>query len=313
MKKYLFGLINLVLIFITGGVWLLVLIPYALYKLFINKKSSKLSTENNQTKKFQGPKFAQDSARGSIFSYASTSKGKKLEVPFAVIDLETTGLKAEENRIIEVAIRRIDWNGNFIDEISTLINPEVEDVGPTFIHHITPEMVKDAPTFKEFAPEILNRISGSIVVAHHAAFEDRFLGAELKRMNLRQGFPQAPCIDTLWLSRQVIDLPNYKLPTVLNAFEIEEIDAHTALGDVRMLSKLLPKLLNKTKSLQFSADVYKTIFPKYSGRIKTRVTNLKKGKEGWMANVIRKLPETGESYSNEVITTYTEMLNKFLN
>ena len=52
-----------------------------------------------------------------------------------------------------------------------------------------------------------------------------------------------PTIDTLWLSRQVLDLPNYKLATVIDEFGYEFQDAHTALGDVRAMAKVLPEML----------------------------------------------------------------------
>jgi len=315
MRKFTYIFVNLLLIGATNGLWLLVLIPYVLYKRF-KKPSIQSDTngynsnERSETKKFSGPKFAQDSAKGALFTYASLSQGESLAAPYAIIDLETTGLDKSKNRIIEVAIRRLDANGKFIDEISTLINPEVSDVGPTFIHHIKPEDVLDAPKFAEFAPELLNRLSGSIVVAHHAAFEDGFLAAEFARIGI--GVPNLPTIDTLWLSRQVIDLPNYKMATVIDAFGIAEEDAHTALGDVRMLSKLLPVLIAKSQPLKFTVPLLTKSSTPYSGRLKTRVSNLSKGESGWMANVIKKLPESGLSLTDSVITSYTEMLSQFL-
>jgi DNA polymerase-3 subunit epsilon len=315
MRKLVFVIFNLLLIGATNGIWLLVLIPYILYKRFKKPSNQDHVNDFNSTtelprKKFAGPKFAQDAAKGALFTYASLSQGEDLIAPYAVIDLETNGLDKSKNRIIEIAIRRIDANGKLIDEISTLINPEVSDIGPTFIHHIKLEDVLDAPKFSEFAPEILNRLSGSIVVAHHAAFEDGFLGAEFARIGM--GIPNIPAIDTLWLSRQVIDLPNYKMATVTDAFGIAEKDAHTALGDVRMLSKLLPILLSKSQPLKFSVPLLTSTNEKYSGRLKTRVSNLSKGENGWMANVLKKLPESGQSLTDTVVESYTEMLSKFL-
>ena len=315
MKRFGLGFFHLLLIAATSGGWLIFLVPYVIYKKIKQPENRITDIEKNSDlgipfKKFSGNRFAQDSAKGAVFTYASLEKGESYSAPYAIIDLETTGLDKTQNRIIEVAIRRVDSNGKFIDEISTLINPESSDVGPTFIHHIKPEHVLDAPTFSEFAPEILNRLSGSIVVAHHAAFEDGFLGAEFGRIGV--GLPNIPAIDTLWLSRQVIDLPNYKMVTVLDAFGIKEEDAHTALGDVRMLSKLLPILIAKSKPLKFLVPVFISNNQKHSGRIKTRVSNLSKGENGWMANVLKKLPESGLSLNNAIIGKYTEMLNEFL-
>ena len=315
MKRITLGFLHLLLIAATSGGWLIFLIPYVIYKKIKQPEngvanSDQISDASIPFKKFSGNRFAQDSAKGAVFTYASLEKGESYSAPYAIIDLETTGLDKTKNRIIEIAIRRIDDSGKFIDEISTLINPEVSDVGPTFIHHIKPEHVLDAPTFSEFAPEILNRLSGSIVVAHHAAFEDGFLGAEFARIGV--GIPSMPAIDTLWLSRQVIDLPNYKMATVIDAFGIKEEDAHTALGDVRMLSKLLPILIAKSKPLKYLVPVFISTSENHSGRIKTRVSNLSKGESGWMANVLKKLPESGLSLTDAVIGKYTEMLNEFL-
>jgi|APGre2960657444_1045066.scaffolds.fasta_scaffold39368_2 DNA polymerase III epsilon subunit-like protein len=315
MKRFGLGFLHLLLIGATSGGWLIFLIPYVIYKKIKQPEnrvanSDQISDSSIPFKKFSGNRFAQDSAKGAVFTYASLEKGESYSAPYAIIDLETTGLDKTKNRIIEIAIRRIDNSGKFIDEISTLINPEVSDVGPTFIHHIKPEHVLDAPTFSEFAPEILNRLSGSIVVAHHAAFEDGFLGAEFARIGV--GIPSMPAIDTLWLSRQVIDLPNYKMATVIDAFGIKEEDAHTALGDVRMLSKLLPILIAKSKPLKYLVPVFISTSENHSGRIKTRVSNLSKGESGWMANVLKKLPESGLSLTDAVIGKYTEMLNEFL-
>jgi DNA polymerase-3 subunit epsilon len=315
MKRFGLGFLHLLLIGATSGGWLIFLIPYVIYKKIKQPEnrvanSDQISDSSIPFKKFSGNRFAQDSAKGAVFTYASLEKGESYSAPYAIIDLETTGLDKTKNRIIEIAIRRIDNSGKFIDEISTLINPEVSDVGPTFIHHIKPEHVLDAPTFSEFAPEILNRLSGSIIVAHHAAFEDGFLGAEFARIGV--GIPSMPAIDTLWLSRQVIDLPNYKMATVIDAFGIKEEDAHTALGDVRMLSKLLPILIAKSKPLKYLVPVFISTSENHSGRIKTRVSNLSKGESGWMANVLKKLPESGLSLTDAVIGKYTEMLNEFL-
>lgn len=319
MKRTGFILFHLVMTALTNGIWLVFLIAYLIFKKSRNannipdKAISRNETQSKQ--KFSGHRFAQESAKGAVFTYASLSQGEILNAPYAIIDIETTGLDKKQNRIIEIAVRRIDNKGVFIDEISTLINPEFSnpefaDVGPTFIHHILPEHVLDAPTFSEFAPELLNRLSGSIIVAHHAAFEDGFLGAAFARLGI--GIPNLPCIDTLWLARQVIDLPNYKMPTVIDAFGIEEEDAHTALGDVRMLSKLLPILLSKTGPLRFSVPVFVSTMQNGTGRIKTRVSNLSKGEKGWMANVLKKLPESGQSLTDAVVESYLEMLNSFL-
>lgn len=312
MKTFAKVLGNLVMIGLTGGAWVIVIIFYLIWKSTSKKRDSARDTKSVEKTftKFQGPGFAQESAKGAVFEYVNYKSGNEVKGPFAIIDFETNGLDKGKHRIIEIAIKRIHKNGDPIDEISTLINPEVADAGPTFIHHIKAEELVGAPKFKDFAPELLPRLSGSIVVAHHAAFEDGFLGAELARLGI--GVKAMPCIDTLWLARQVIDLPNYKLTTVLEAFGIQEEDAHTALGDVRLLAKLLPVLLSKSKVLKSNTESFTYSGEKVPLFIKTRVSNLKKGEAGWLANMVKKLPESGQEITSEVAIRYTEYLSQIL-
>ena len=259
---------------------------------------------------FSGSRFAQDGGKGALFSYPSTSSGRELPLEFAVIDLETSGLEPSNSRIIEIAILLMNSKGEIQEEYATLINPGNGQVGPTFIHHITEEAVSTAPTFEEVAGDILSRLENRIVVAHHAAFEDKFLASEFRRAGVK--LPALPTIDTLLLARQIIDLPNYKMDTVLQHFGIDGLDLHTALGDVRALAKILPEMLKQSPPILFAVahSEFPTIQP--SGRQKTRVTNLKKGEKGWMSSLLEKLPESGSEASNEVESDYLNLLGQVL-
>ena len=274
------------------------------------KQVQTVVTPSDSKKMYSGSRFAQDSGKGSLFHYASSSRGNELPGEFVIIDLETSGLEPNNARVIEVAMILMNAKGDIHEEYATLINPGNGEVGPTFIHHITEEAVASAPRFEEIAGDILKRFENRIVVAHHAAFEDKFLASEFRRAGIK--LPPIPALDTLWLSRQVVDLPNYKMQTVLQSYGVEEIDLHTALGDVRALSKILPTLLNRAPSILYSIThpVLPDIAP--SGKQKTRVTNLKKGEKGWISSLLEKLPESGSSASNELEVEYLELLEKVL-
>ena len=259
---------------------------------------------------FSGSRFAQDGGKGSLFSYPSTSSGKGLPLEFAIIDLETSGLEPSNSRLIEIAILLMNANGDIQEEYATLINPGNGQVGPTFIHHITEEAVSTAPTFEEVAGDILCRLENRIVVAHHAAFEDKFLASEFRRAGVKM--PHLPTIDTLLLARQIIELPNYKMETVLQHFGVESVDLHTALGDVRALGKLLPIMLKNSPEIIFTVEHMKFPIVEPSGRQKTRVTNLKKGEKGWMSSLLEKLPESGSEISSEVESDYLNLLGQVL-
>jgi DNA polymerase-3 subunit epsilon len=259
---------------------------------------------------YSGSRFAQDSGKGSVFHYASSSKGNELPQEFAIIDLETSGLEPGNARVIEVAILLMNSKGEIQEEYATLVNPGNGQVGPTFIHHITEEAVLSAPTFAEIAGDILKRFENRIVVAHHAAFEDKFLASEFKRAGIK--LPPIPALDTLWLTRQVVELPNYKMQTVIQNYGIEEIDLHTALGDVRALAKILPTLLSAAPTILYPVMHSELPAIPVSGKQKTRVTNLKKGEKGWINSILEKLPESGSDATSELESEYLELLEQVL-
>lgn len=265
---------------------------------------------NYEKPAYSGSRFAQDAGKGAIFHYASSSKGDELSGEFAIVDLETSGLEPNSARIIEIAILLVNSKGEILEEYATLINPGNGQVGPTFIHHITEEAVQTAPSFQEVAGDILKLFENRVIVAHHAAFEDKFLASEFARAGLK--IPPIPALDTLWLSRQVVNLPNYKMQTVLQNYGVEEVDLHTALGDVRALAKLLPTLLSLLPNILY--PVGHSVLPKIeaSGRQKTRVTNLKKGEKGWISSVLGKLPENGTAVKSEIESDYLELLGQVL-
>ena len=209
------------------------------------KKAS--STSGNRT--YSGPLFAQAGEKGRLFGFADKSGIHELDGPFAIIDLETSGFNPPGSKILEIAILKIDRDGNELDRFETLINPEDGNVGRTDIHGIELRMLNGAPTFDEVSGRILELIQDSIIVAHNARFEENFLACELKEAG--HDLDLIPALDTLWLARNTIELPNYKLVTVVNGFNERIVDAHTALGDVIAVSKILPEMLNRIGQLYY--------------------------------------------------------------
>ena len=209
------------------------------------KKAS--SAIGNRT--YSGPLFAQAGEKGKLFGFADKSGIHELDGPFAIIDLETSGFNPPASKILEIAILKIDRDGNELDRFETLINPEDANVGRTDIHGIELRMVSGAPTFDEVSGRILELFQDSIVVAHNARFEENFLASELN--DAGHDLDLIPALDTLWLARNTIELPNYKLDTVVNGFNERIINAHTALGDVVAVSKILPEMLNRIGQLYY--------------------------------------------------------------
>ena len=259
--------------------------------------------------------FAEPGLRGPLFHYGGTSlrSGSEHNGPFAVIDFETTGLSAKRDRIVEVAIARVDSEGRIEDEFATLINPQGRDVGPTFIHGITNAQVKNAPGFVDVAPELLSRLSGAVVVAHNATFEEAFLAAELQRAGI--AVSQIPALCTLWLGRQTFATPNHKLGTIARAAGIPLVDKHAALGDVRAVAALLPQMASKLRSpVRYRGGPMTWSHNSTVGQLPlvTRAVALRKGTDGWMHSLMARLPSSGLAPNDAAAEAYLDALAEVL-
>jgi len=220
---------------------------------------------------YDGPMFAQPGEKSQLFSYASFTGMYELVAPFCLIDFETSGFQPGSARILEVAVIKIDSQGKILDEFTTLINPEDGNVGRTDIHRITLGMVKNAPKLSEVVGDLLRILDSSILVAHNARFEENFLESAFREVGIKH--PLMPTIDTLWLSRQVLDLPNYKLATVIDEFGYDFEDAHTALGDVRAMANVLPEMLELGKGITFPSKMLKSPSYAATGKVLPRKSN----------------------------------------
>lgn len=159
------------------------------------------------------------------------SENVLLETDFVVFDLETTGAKTPPCRITEIGAYKIK-NGAIVEEFQTLINPETPI--PPFITGLTgisDQMVKDAPRFADIADEFLGFIGDSVLVAHNAHFDVRFLNHEIGRMfeDYRVGNPH---LCTVNLSRKLHpNLENHRLHTVAEYYSIYIKNRHRAADD----------------------------------------------------------------------------------
>lgn len=157
-------------------------------------------------------------------------------------DTETTGVKFDRDKIIELAAYDPYLNKTF----SRLINPKVPiPEEATRIHHISDDMVKDAPDFKTVAEEFLQFCEGDVVlVAHNGdSFDIPFLQFEFKTNGLT--LPTYPSVDTLkWARKYRPDLPKHSLQFLREVFQIPANQAHRALDDVMVLHEVFSLMID---------------------------------------------------------------------
>jgi DNA polymerase-3 subunit epsilon len=251
--------------------------------------------------------FAEPGMRGRLFQYGGDGPGFELDAPFAIIDVETTGFSpAKGDRIVEIAIARVDASGRIEDEYATLVNPG-RDVGPVFVHGIANSDVQDAPRFEDIAGELLDRMDGAIVVAHNAVFEERFLAAEFDRADVR--IPLNPALCSLWLARATMRTPNHKLTTLARAAGLSTLGSHAALHDVRTVAALLPQMLAAHgRPLRYLSGFRPMPVLDCDARPVTRAIELRKGTDGWMASLMARLPMSAAEASDVDAQRYIDAL-----
>ncbi|WP_029037988.1 exonuclease domain-containing protein [Salinimicrobium xinjiangense] len=162
---------------------------------------------------------------------------------YAILDIETTGGKYNEEGITEIAVYRFDGH-KVVDQFISLINPEIPIqpfvIGLTGINN---EMLRNAPKFYEVAKRIVEITEGSILVAHNAKFDYRILRTEFSRL----GFEfERKSLCTVELSQKLIPgQSSYSLGKLVRALGIPLSDRHRASGDAQATVKLFKMLLAK--------------------------------------------------------------------
>lgn len=180
---------------------------------------------------------------------------------YAILDIETTGGKYNEEGITEIAIYKFDGH-QVVDQFISLVNPERE-IQPfvVMLTGINNAMLKNAPKFFEIAKRVIEITNNCILVAHNANFDNRILTTEFKRLGYNYD-KQTIC--TVELSKKLIpDLPSYKLGKLCRSLAIPVSSRHRADGDAMATVQLFKLLLNK--------DVDKEIIQK-----SVKTTNTKK-------------------------------------
>jgi DNA polymerase III subunit epsilon len=157
-------------------------------------------------------------------------------------DTETTGVRNDKDRIIELAAFDPIENRTFCQFINPgfPIPPEA-----TAIHNITNEMVANAPSFKEVAESFIAFCPPeTVLIAHNNdAFDKLFLEQEFKRSGLE--FPQFRFVDTLkWARKYRGDLPRHTLQSLREVYGFPANQAHRALDDVIVLHQVFSAMID---------------------------------------------------------------------
>ncbi len=167
------------------------------------------------------------------------------EVPFAVVDVETTGGRPwRGHRIVEIAIVEVR-GGTIVDEYETLVNPAQGIPSMiTSLTGITGAMTSVAPYFEHIGEEVARRLEGRAFVAHNATFDWNFVSAELVRADI--DVPEVPKLCTVRMVRRLVPaLRHRNLDVVTRHFGVEITHRHRAHGDAFATARVLLRLLDE--------------------------------------------------------------------
>ena len=173
------------------------------------------------------------------------SENQSLLDTYVVFDIETTGLSAARNKIIEIGAVKVE-KGQITDRFSTFVNPELPI--PFEIEKLTginDGMVIDAPVIGEALPRFLEFCGDAVMVAHNASFDMSFIEHNAELL----GSVYKPTIvDTVALARILLpELKRFKLDMVAKALGVSLENHHRAVDDAEATAHIFVAFVEKLR------------------------------------------------------------------
>jgi DNA polymerase III subunit epsilon len=164
---------------------------------------------------------------------------------WAVVDVETSGFRPGQARIVSVAALAVGDDGNVERSVSSLLNPGV-DPGPTHVHGLTADMLAGQPSFADVAPDLVEVLRGRTLVAHNVGFDYSFLTAEAELASVELPIDTVMC--TVELARRLdLGCDNMRLETLAAHWDISQMRPHDALDDALVLAQILKPTLVRAR------------------------------------------------------------------
>lgn len=173
---------------------------------------------------------------------------RELTDNYCIVDLETTGLEARWDEIIEIAVLRVR-NRKITGIYHTLVKPNQEiDSFITDLTGITNEMVAEAPKIEDVINDVFGFIGDDLIVGHNVSFDLRFLANAVGHDFYNR------YADTMQISRKVYpDLPHHRLGDLKSLLDIKA-QSHRAQGDCEATYNLYETMKDKIKTENISLE-----------------------------------------------------------
>lgn len=163
------------------------------------------------------------------------------DAAYAIVDVETTGLRPGYDRVVEICVVRMDPGDVPRIAIDTLVDPR-RPVAATQIHGIEERDIDGAPTFSDIAGEVLRAVAGRVMVGHNFAFDRHFLAHELLDVHAHVG---GPFVETSYLRPLVGAGDRASLADMCTDFGLQRSGHHAAAADAFDTLRVLQVLLER--------------------------------------------------------------------
>jgi DNA polymerase-3 subunit epsilon len=161
---------------------------------------------------------------------------------YIAFDTETTGIDHENEAIVEIgAVKFVNFEPG--EAFSALVDPQREIPEDAIkVHGITNEMVAGKPLVKEVITDLAEFCGNLPLVAHNAKFDFKFIEAAVKRHKCQA--PSGVVLDTYALAKRIVrGLPNYRLETLINHYELPSSVFHRAEEDAAYCGLVFAKIV----------------------------------------------------------------------
>jgi DNA polymerase III subunit epsilon len=173
---------------------------------------------------------------------------------WAVIDVETSGFRPGQARIISLAALGLDAHGQVEQSVVSLLNPGVEP-GPTHVHGLTAAMLEDQPQFADIVGDVIEVLRGRTLVAHNVAFDYAFLAAEAELAEAELPVDSVMC--TVELARRLdLGIDNLRLETLAAHWGVTQERPHDAFDDALVLTGVLASALERAREREIWLPVH---------------------------------------------------------
>ncbi len=176
------------------------------------------------------------------------------DIPFVVLDTETTGFNYESDRILSIGALKLK-NGiiRVQDSFEVFLAQDTFDASTVKIHGIIKKGKVERISEEAALLKLIAFLQGAVLVAHHTLFDVSMLNAAL----FRHGFPELlnNTLDTAHLYKKTlastaVKQKHYSLDYLADAYGISKADRHTALGDAYITAIAFLAILDKLKPKQ---------------------------------------------------------------